>query len=257
MQPFVHEKSIVREIWGRHDTVLLIFAGSAAEFALNKAVDWLYFTGRLPSDPLGRLFSTVTYARNIVFSENQKALHVIDAMRNIHSQVEANRKATIPDWAYRDVLYMLIHYSIASYETLERKLTQHEKEQVYDVFYRVGFRMGLRDLPATYHLWLISREHHLLNDLASSNYTKDLFKQYKKHLGEIRYRILIESQKLVVPQHVKALLHFRNLRMLSPLVPVYKIVRRIKLDWFFFSGILPSNYREQIKSLNIDPKLTR
>ncbi|MEJ7663471.1 MAG: hypothetical protein WKG07_29945 [Hymenobacter sp.] len=39
--------------------VLFIFAGAAAEFALNKAVDWLYFTGRLPADPLGRLFSTV------------------------------------------------------------------------------------------------------------------------------------------------------------------------------------------------------
>src|SRR6478672_6545142 len=115
MDYYVKEDSIVRQIWGKADTVLLIFAGSAAEFALNKAVDWLYFTGRLPADPLGRLFSTVTYARNIVFSENQRALTVIDSMRNIHKQVEANRQATIPDWAYRDVLYMLIYYSIAAY----------------------------------------------------------------------------------------------------------------------------------------------
>lgn len=237
--------------------MLLIFAGSAAEFALNKAVDWLYFTGRLPSDPLGRLFSTVTYARNIVFSENQKALHVIDAMRNIHAQVEANRNAKIPDWAYRDVLYMLIHYSIASYETLERKLTQSEKEDVYDVFYRVGSRMGLKDLPLTFHLWLVSREHHLLNDLSASNYTADLFQQYKKHLGGARYRILIESQKLVVPERVKKLLHFRGLQVLSPLLPVYKTIRNLKLDWFLFSGILPSTYRDQIKALNIDPQLTR
>lgn len=251
MQPFVHEKSIVREIWGRHDTVLLIFAGSAAEFALNKAVDWLYFTGRLPSDPLGRLFSTVTYARNIVFSENQKALQVIDAMRNIHSQVEANRKSTIPDWAYRDVLYMLIYYSIASYETLERKLTLPEKEQVYDVFYRVGSRMGLKELPPTFQLWLISREHHLRNDLASSNYTTDLFQQYKKHLGKIRYRILIESQKLVVPEHVKKLLRFKKIKVLSPLLPLYRMIKDVNLDWFLFSGILPASYRDQIKALNI------
>jgi hypothetical protein len=257
MQPFVQEKSIVRQIWGRHDTVLLIFAGSAADFALNKAVDWLYFTGRLPSDPLGRLFSTVTYARNIVFSENQKALHVIDAMRNIHSQVEANRNAKIPDWAYRDVLYMLIHYSIASYETLERKLTQSEREAVYDVFYRVGARMGLKDLPPTFPLWLISREHHLQNDLLASNYTDDLFKQYKKHLGRGRYKILIESQKLVVPERVKKLLQFRQIKILSPLLPVYKIIKNLKLDWFLFSGILPSTYRDQIKALNIDPRLTR
>ena len=69
MKYFVSKDSIVRRIWGNGDTILLIFAGASAEFALNKAVDWLYFTGRLPSDPLNRLFSTVAYARLIVFSE--------------------------------------------------------------------------------------------------------------------------------------------------------------------------------------------
>ena len=68
MEYFVDTNSIVRKIWGKSDTVLFIFAGSAAEFALNKAVDWLYFTGKLPSDPMGRLFSTVSYARKILFS---------------------------------------------------------------------------------------------------------------------------------------------------------------------------------------------
>ena len=248
---FAAENSIVRKIWGRHDTVLLIFAGSAAEFALNKAVDWLYFTGRLPADPLGRLFSTVTYARNIVFSENQRALAVIDAMRNIHKQVEANRHATIPDWAYRDVLYMLIHYSIAAYEVLERKLTLQEKEEIYDVFYRVGDRMGLKELPLTFSQWLVSREHHLKVDLSVSSYTEDLFLQYKKHLGIARYKILIESQKLVVPKLVYHLLRFKDAKVLKPFLPVYKIIKRSGVDWFLFSKILPSNYRQQIKALNI------
>ena len=78
MEYFVSKESIVRTIWGKGDTILFIFAGSAAEFALNKAVDWLYFTGKLPADPLGRLFETVSYAREIVFSEKQKALVAID-----------------------------------------------------------------------------------------------------------------------------------------------------------------------------------
>ena len=34
MDYYVKEDSIVREIWGKADTILLIFAGSAAEFAL-------------------------------------------------------------------------------------------------------------------------------------------------------------------------------------------------------------------------------
>ena len=78
MEFFVQKDSIVRRIWGKSDTILFIFAGAAAEFALNKAVDWLYFTGRLPADPLGRLFSTVTYARRIVFSKNEEALKAIE-----------------------------------------------------------------------------------------------------------------------------------------------------------------------------------
>ena len=80
MKQFVKHDSIVRTIWGKSDTVLLIFAGAAAEFALNKAVDWLYFTGKLPADPLGRLFSTVTYARRIIFAEEQHALKTIDSI---------------------------------------------------------------------------------------------------------------------------------------------------------------------------------
>jgi hypothetical protein len=97
MNYFVRKDSIVREIWGKSDTTLFIFAGAAAEFALSKAVDWLYFTGRLPTDPLGRLFSTVGYARQIVFSSTEDAHKAIDRMSAIHGGVEASRGSKIPD----------------------------------------------------------------------------------------------------------------------------------------------------------------
>ena len=184
MDFFVKPDSIVRKIWGKSDTVLFIFAGAAAEFALNKAVDWLYFTGKLPADPIGRLFSTVTYARMIVFSKTDDALKAIDKISSIHAAVEKNRGASIPDWAYRDVLFMLIHYSIAAYELLERKLTASEKQDVYDVFYRLGKRMQLKDLPENYIDWLPVRDEHLKNNLEKTNYSVDLFLQYKKHLGK-------------------------------------------------------------------------
>ena len=45
---------------------------------------------------------------------------------------------------------MLIYYSIAAYELLERKLAGEEKEEVYQVFYRMGTRMGLKELPLAY-----------------------------------------------------------------------------------------------------------
>src|ERR1700688_1102503 len=132
MQPrFVNPDSIVPQIWGNADTVLFIFGGAAAEFALNKAVDWLYFTGRLPADPLGRLFSTVAYARQIIFSEEAAALDSIHQIIAIHKSVEKNRGGQIPDWAYRDVLFLLIGYSISSFELLDRKLSEAEKTEVF------------------------------------------------------------------------------------------------------------------------------
>jgi len=251
MEFFVHRDSVVRKIWGKSDTVLFIFAGAAAEFALNKAVDWLYYTGRLPADPIGRLFSTVTYARWIVFSEKNKAEEAIRKISTIHSGVEASRGYAIPDWAYRDVLFMLIHYSIASFELLERKLTDAEKEEVYDVFYRVGTGMNLKALPSGYKSWLPVREDHMLNDLQKSNYTTDLFLQYKKHLGAVRYRILVESQKLVVPEKVKELLQFKRTAWLAPAVPFYKFSKMISLDRFIKAILLPKEYKQQIRELDV------
>jgi len=251
MELFVDKGSIVRKIWGKSDTILFIFAGASAEFALNKAVDWLYFTGRLPSDPLGRLFSTVNYARLIVFSEMNDALRAIDRMRNIHSGVETARGAKIPDWAYRDVLFMLIHYSISSYEVLERKLTEEEKENVFSVFYRVGHRMGIAGLPTTYQDWLVMREKHLKKDLQQSHYTIDLYKQYRKHLGVVRFQLLKEGQILVVPKKVNELLGLRKFSFLTPVLTFYKLSRKLKLDWFMKNLILPKEYKKQIKDLDI------
>lgn len=253
MEFFVDKQSIVRKIWGKSDTILFVFGGASAEFALNKAVDWLYFTGRLPSDPLGRLFSTVMYARLIVFSEKETALKAIDKITSIHSAVESNRGAQIPDWAYRDVLFMLIHYSIASFELLERKLTDAEKEELFDVFYRMGTRMNLKGLPTSYTEWTLMHKEHLQQDLVKSHYTVDLYKQYKKHLGAFRYWILIESQKLVVPARVSELLNLGKISWVSPLLWTYKLSRKVKLDWFLKSILLPPAYKKQIKDLDIVP----
>lgn len=248
---FVREDSVVRKIWGKSDTILFIFAGAAAEFALNKAVDWLYFTGRLPSDPIGRLFSTVRYAGRIVFSPEAEARRTLEAIRLIHASVENQRGASIPDWAYRDVLFMLIHYSIAAYELLECKLTDTEKEEVYNVFYRVGTGMGLPSLPHSYSAWLPVRQAHMVQDLQPSEYTKDLFRQYRKHLGAARYRILIESQKLVVPEEVNAMLQFDGQQWLAPWVPLYKLSRLIKADRIIKALLLPAAYRAEINQLDV------
>jgi len=251
MPLFVNKNSIVREIWGKSDTILLVFAGASAEFALNKAVDWLYFTGKLPQDPLGRLFSTVNYARAIVFSGKDAALKAIDNISAIHKNVEDKRGQNIPDWAYKDVLFMLIDYSIRSYEVLERPLKREEKQEVLNVFGEVGNRMGLKNLPLTYSEFEIVRQNHLEQNLKNGAYTKDLYKQYRKHLGNIRYKLLLETQILLLPNTPRQLLKLRKYSLLKPLISIYKLFRSINLDWAVKEILLPSAYKQDIKRMNV------
>ena len=251
MKYFTEQSSIVRKIWGRADTVLFIFAGAAAEFALNKAVDWLYFTGKLPADPIGRLFSTVGYARQIIFSEKEQAYVAIDKMSKIHSAVESSRGMAIPDYAYRDVLFMLIHYSMAAFEMLERKLTLAEKEEIVKVFCMVGQRMKIPGLPVGYNEWKTMHDKHLESDLCRSHYTADLYKQYRRSLGSIRYIVLLEVQKRLVPGRVKELLKFGKLSVLDPMLFLYKICRRLKMEWFLKSLLLPKAYIKKVRQLEI------
>jgi ER-bound oxygenase mpaB/B'/Rubber oxygenase, catalytic domain len=249
MKSFVNEGSIVREIWRNTDTVLFIFGGAAAEFALNKAVDWLYFTGKLPKDPIGRLFSTVSYAQRIIFDDETKVLQTLKSIETIHQNVETARGYAIPDWAYRDVLFMLIHYSIASFELLERPLTTTEKDEIFVVFKRVGQELGLVDLPANYKNWLIAREEHLDNNLANSLFTKDLYQQYQKHLCLVRYKILIEVQKLLIPQQAYNLLQFSGIKWYKPVVFIYKQVKNNRFVSALKFKLLPSVYRQRLREM--------
>jgi ER-bound oxygenase mpaB/B'/Rubber oxygenase, catalytic domain len=251
MKYFVQQGSIVRQIWGKSDTILFIFAGASAEFALNKAVDWLFFTGRLPADPLGRLFSTVGYARKIVFSEEAVAHKTIDSMAAIHAGVEAKRGYRIPDWAYRDVLFMLIDYSIRSFELLERKLTEQEQAEVFEVFYRLGARMGIQGLPETFADWQLAREEHLQQNLQQSRHTADLYLQYKKHLGSVRYWLLLQAQVLVVPERVRTQLCLWRVPVLRPVLVGYKLSRAFKADWLLKELILPTAYKAEIRDLDV------
>jgi hypothetical protein len=67
----------------------------------------------------------------------------------------------------------------------------------------------------------------------------------------MRFKVLIEGQKLVVPRIVKGLLQFSDFSLLTPVVPVYKISRLMKMDWLFKNILLPSDYRDQINELDV------
>ena len=103
----------------------------------------------------------------------------------------------------------------------------------------------------SYTEWLPVRKAHLKEDLQKSAYTIDLFQQYKKHLGVLRFKLLIESQKLVVPDIVKKRMHFSSFSLLAPAVPLYKFSRLIKVDKLLRHILIPSGYRAQVNELDI------
>lgn len=257
MSDFVRRDSIVRRIWGDGDIVLLVFAGCAAEFALNRAVDWLFFTGKLPRDPIGRLFATASYAQEIVFADKLSASRAFERINAIHGAVERQRGHAVPDWAYRDVLYMLIDCSERAHERLVRPLTAEERNELYDVFYRVGCGLRIPDLPLTYNDWRVDREVHLRRDLVESTGTRALYSQYRDHLGPWRYELLMQIQAMMVPEPVRALLGMKSAEWLRPLIKVYPLLVRAGLRSTIQALVMPARYLTAVRRLDHRGSLAR
>ncbi len=247
---FVDPGSIVRRIWGDGDMVLLVFAGSAAEFALNRAVDWLFFTGKLPEDPIGRLFSTAGYSQQIVFADAATASRTFERIRAVHQAVERERGQRIPDWAHRNVLYMLIDYSERAHEMLARPLTGEERDELYDVFRRVGTGLGIPDLPPTYAGWRADRERHLHRDLLRSGGTEALYARYREHLGPWRYHLLLRLQSILAPEHVTGLLRMKRAGWLRPLLRLYPLLVRAGMRSIIQRLLMPSRYLTAARALD-------
>ena len=236
--------------------VLLVFAGSAAEFALNRAVDWLFFTGKVPGDPLGRLFATARYAQQIVFADELDASSTLDRIRAIHSAVERQRGLRIPEWAHRDVLYMLIDYSERAYELLHRPLSPNEQNELYDVFYRVGMGLGISHLRPSYMEWRADRDLHLTADLLFTEGTERLFAQYRRHLGPWRYRLLLRVQAILAPRYVRSLLQFKSATWLRGVMRFYPMLVRIGLQSMIRRLLLPPSYLPTVRGLDHMPPIT-
>lgn len=257
MQDFVSKSSVVRTIWGNADTILLIFAGSAGEFAVNRAVDWLFFTGKLPKDPVGRFFSTVRYAQEIVFADQNTAQRTLQRISKIHSSVERRRSQQIPDWANRDVLYMLIDYSERAFRLLERPLTASEQQDLYDVFYRVGVGLGVQNLPTTYKAWQHDRQQHLQRDLIHSHYTDLLYQRYREQLSWWRYGVLLQVQGLIVPAHVRHLLRLPRPKAVGTR-QMYYLLRQLGLRSHLQRLMVPPEHLAAVQQLDwMEPSLVR
>lgn len=247
---FVNRGSVVRRIWGDGDMVLLIFAGSAAEFALNRAVDWLFFTGELPRDPIGRLLSTAAYSQHIVFADVLTASRTLERIRAVHEAVESQRGQRIPEWAHRDVLYMLIDYSERAHELLAGPLSAAEQRELYEVLHRVGTGLRIPALPQTYADWKIDRERHMRGDLVYSDATAALYAQYRNHLGPWRYQLLLRIQAVLAPEYVRGLLRLNPVESLRPMARLYPMLVRAGLRPMIQQLLMPAKYLSAVRRLD-------
>lgn len=250
MADFVEPGSIVRRIWGDGDMVLLVFAGSAAEFALNRAVDWLFVTGALPADPIGRLFSTAEHARRIVFADERTAARTLDGIRAAHEAVERRRGEPLPDWAHRDVLYMLADYSMRAHELLDRPLTAAERRELHDVFRRVGVGLGIPGIAPTYDAFRVDRELHLRRDLERSALTDLLYARYREELGPWRHRLLLRIQAVLAPPCVRELLRLPRAEWLRPALRSWPVLTRAGLRPAIQRLVMPPRHLAAVRALD-------
>lgn len=197
-QPFGSD--ITREIWGDPENVVLVYAGAAAEFALHPENHWLFYTGKLPSDPLGRLRDTLRYQQKLFFMPKDRVPLVAAQVRDLHRQVEQKRSSEdglrrISDRAFLMVFSMLIEYGIRGYEYLNRReLSTIEKEDYFQDIRSIALLMEVKDFPADYSQYQAVRAQIVTRELQFNPHTRELLAAFRRALGPLGYWALGQFQ---------------------------------------------------------------
>ena len=241
--------AVARRVWGSPEAIILIFGGASAEFAVNKAVDWLFVTNALPNDPITRFFETVHFARRMVFGDREERLQAIREVNRAHRSVERARGDRIPQWAHRDVLYMLIDYGERAHRLLFGPMTPREREEFFAESLQIGRELGIRGLPESYAEYRRHRTEHLRRNTAHSPHTDALYRSYRRELGPLRMRALLHLQANLVPPQIRGHLSMRPSRIVRRLMLAY---RRLHLGTFtrlLRPVLLPRRYAAQLASM--------
>ena len=187
-----------RRVWSDPTCMLLVFVGASAEFPLNPLVDWLFYTGRLPADPIARFLSTVDYLRRLIVADEETRNLEASRLKQLHQQLENKRRQQIPAESYRDVLCMDTIYSIRSVPLVTGvDLSLSEKDSVVRDLSSVGESMGIPDLPWTYDQ-LCKQRQERLPLWVKNEFTIRLLDSYRRALGPLTYELLISAYPMLV-----------------------------------------------------------
>jgi hypothetical protein len=228
---------ITREIWKSAENTALIFAGSAADFALNPENHWLFYTMALPNNPQERFIQTIQHTKRMQTYSGQKVINYAHKIRDIHTKIEASRsqkaghEQKISNNAFREVGDMIIDYAIRGWEYINhKKMSLQQKEQWYQDSKYVFQNMHIQDLPETFVEWEQSRQKSIYERFTVNEFTPKLYDAYRKDLGAFRYWILIKFQAEFVHPLIKEKLNLKS----NPLIKLgYKIYPYIptQIDW--------------------------
>jgi ER-bound oxygenase mpaB/B'/Rubber oxygenase, catalytic domain len=246
--------AVTRRIWGSPDAIMLFFAGGAAEFAAIKAVDWLFFTGRLPGAPVERFFETVRFAQGVFFADPGGATEAVERINRIHRRVEQARGEEIPQWAYRDMLFILIDYGERAHEVVFGAMTEAERASHFGVALALGRAMRLSGLPATYADYRDQRHRQLSEDYARGPLTEELYASYRRALGPLRYRLLRLVQASVLPEELRDVLRLVPHPIVEELLSCYRFVPGGGNKLRPLHGVLlPSRFAKQLRRMERAP----
>ena len=100
------------------------------------------------------------------FADPAAATEAVERINRIHRRVEDARGEEIPQWAYRDMLFILIDYGERAHEVVFGPMTEAECASHFRVGLTLGRAMHLSGLPTTYAEYRNQRHQQLLEDYA-------------------------------------------------------------------------------------------
>lgn len=246
-----------RRVWSDPNCMLLVFVGASAEFPLNPSVDWLFYTGRLPADPIARFLSTIDYLRRLIIADEGTRNLEATKLKQLHQQLENSRGRHIPAKSYRDVLCMDTMYSIRSVPLVTGvELSLAEKDQVVKDLSLVGEQMGIPDLPWTYDQLCEQRKERLPLWVANE-FTSRLLNSYRRALGPVVFELLISAYPMMLEPELLDRLGFGKRILTTPIRWTLTPACRTGLIRTLYRILLPRKMKSVVlnwsKSTKTDP----
>jgi hypothetical protein len=246
--------ALTRKLWTDLDHILLVYVGSAAEFALVEENHWLFFTNKLPSAPLDRLVSTFAWNRKVMLVPEAEAPQLAKQIRGFHDVVEYQREQAeggcprISNAAFRAVGAMLIDYAIRAEEYLSGKAIPDEQLEAYYQDQRGFFEaMKISGWESTYPAYVEARKQETAEELHPNAYTKKLFEAYRKDLGFIRYHLLLLFMGHFLPETIRSRVAVKKRSWFSPFYALYPKIHGTCFALLLRKVLLPKRVRIMLR----------